>query len=961
LRATLVRLGDEEHVFVLVIHHVAWDGWSRGVVYRDLTTLYAASLHGGESPLPQPALQYADFAVWQRRCLDAGLLDEQLDYWRRTLAHAPTMLELPTDHPRPPVQSERGARRSLWMSTSLAERLWDVSRSEGGTLFMTLMAALNLLLHRYTGQDDILVGTPIAGRNRTELEALIGYFTNTLVFRSDLSGDPTFRGLLRRVRDTALGAFANQDVPFERLVQELQPERSISHTPLFQVLFVHQNAVPDATLEFEGTTSTSLRMQPGTAKFDLTVGMGEHPEGLHASFEYCTDLFSDRTIEHMQRHFHTLLEGIAADPDARISELPILDAVERRRVLVDWNETTAAWPSDYRLDELVAEQAGARPDALAVACPGGDLSYAELNARADRLARRLRELGVDVDTPVGICMTRSLEFFVAVLATLKAGGACLPLDPAYPPARLEFMLRDSGATILLTGEHSAHRAPAGVRAIVVDDEAVTFDGVPEPVSRGARGPADLAYIIYTSGSTGEPRGVMLTHSGLVNHAVAAGRLYEIGPADRVVQFASISFDISVEEIFTTWLAGATLVPRPDDLPTLGPRYLEWLRRERVTVLDLPTAYWHAWVDDLGELGGVPEGLRAVIVGGERANAETYRRWLAHGGAGVRWFNTYGPTETSVVATCYEGPSWREHVGSELPIGRPIANVRTYVLDETLRPAPIGVPGELYIGGVGVARGYLNRPELTAARFVPDPFAPGEDARLYRSGDIVRAAPDGNLLFIGRRDDQIKVRGYRVEPGEVEAALRGHRSILDALVVADDTTGELRLVAYVVPAAPAHPPDLESVRLFLSSLVPDFMIPAAFVFVDAFPLTPNGKVDRDRLPEPDLWTGLAPDIVTPRNETEQTLASIWCDVLSVDQVGVHDNFFSLGGHSLLATRVVSRAQQAFERDLPLRAIFEAPTIAQLGVVVDALATESAPDGPALKPLPRARQRAAADRG
>jgi len=840
------------------------------------------------------------------------------------------------------------------MPTSLAEQLWEFSRQEGGTLFMTLIAALNVLLRRYTGEDDILVGTPIAGRNRTELEDMIGYFTNTLVFRTDLSRDPTFRELFGRVRETALGAFANQDAPFEVLVQQLQPQRSLSHTPLFQVLFVHQNAVPDSLLEFAGTTSTTLRMQPETAKFDLIVGMGEHPEGLHASFEYCTDLFAEQTITRMQAHFHRLLEGIAEDPDRHLSELPLLAEGEWRQILVDWNSTSAEWPSERRIHELVEQQAARTPEAVAVSAAGNSLTYGELDARANRLGRYLQELGIGRDTPVGLCAERSPELLVGLLGILKAGGACVPLDPAYPEARLEFMLRDSGAHVLLTHERLAGRlSETGAREVVLDADWSVIEEQSAATLPSGGGPDDLAYVIYTSGSTGEPRGVMLTHRGLVNHALAVAALYGVRPDDRVLQFSSISFDISIEEIFATWLSGATLVLRSELVPMLGPEWLDWLRRERVTILDLPTAYWHAWVNDLWSArANLPECVRVVIVGGEKAHAQSYITWLGSGGDRVRWFNTYGPTEASVVATYYEGPSAAEAVPADLPIGRPIANVEVYVLDRERQPVPVGVPGELYIGGVGIARGYLNRPELTVDRFIHDAFAGNPEARLYQTGDLVRYNSDGDLAFVGRSDHQLKIRGYRVEPGEVETVLRQHPSVGEALVLGDDVGGDARLAAYVVPKLGSDAPAADELQRFLGDQLPDFMVPTAFALLETFPLTPNGKVDRDALPVPEFGRAEARELVLPHTATEEALASIWRDVLSVDPIGVHDNFFSLGGHSLLATQVVSRARQAFGLDLTLRSIFDAPTIEELAGAIDASVHDRRVSSePQLRPLAR----------
>ena len=927
LRAFLLRLGDDDHVLLTVTHHIASDGWSRAVFYSDLAALYEARRDGREPALPPLPVQYADYALWQRGWLSGERLERELAYWRDHLAGAPALLELPTDRPRPPVQSHRGARQSIWLPTPLYEALKAVARRHETSLFMLMLAAVTTLLHRYSGQDEIVLGTPIAGRNNTQVEHLVGYFTNTLALRTDLSGDPKFAELLSRARETTLGAFGHQDAPFERVVAEVRRDRDPSYSPVFQLLFVLQNAMPAPT-ELAGLQMSQIRVDAKLSKFDMTLGMGEHPEGLHGSFEYATDLFDDDTITRLRANFQTLLEGIVDDPERRLSALPLMSEQERRTVLVDWNTTSVALPGDRCLHELVTEQAARTPAAPAVVAEAGSLTYAELETRAHRLAVHLQRLGVSRDVPVAICAERSPELLVGLLAILMAGGACLPLDPSYPRERLRLMLEDAQPKVLLAQSRLIGSLPGhGAPVVALEDPP------PDPAGCGLSDSVradDLAYLIYTSGSTGEPRGVMLTHRGLVNHATAARELYGFRPDDRVLQFASISFDISIEEIFVTWLAGATLVLRPDEI--LGPRFLEWLRSKRVTVLDLPTAYWHEWVADLErQEASVPESIRAVIVGGEKPSAAAYARWLRVGGDRCRWFNTYGPTEASVVASVYEpDPTRAVDSALELPMGRPIANTRLYVLDANQAPVPIGVPGELYIGGVGVARGYLGRPELTAERFVPEPFADDPGARVYRTGDVVRQLADGNLVFVGRTDHQVKIRGFRVEPGEVEVVLRRHPAVQDAVVLARED-GEKRLVAYIVSDRP-EPPEPEELRSFVDERLPSFMTPSACVVLEALPLTPNGKVDRDALPLPELDVR-ADEMLLPRTPNAEKVASIWREVLKREAVGVRDDFFLLGGHSLAATQVVARLRESFVADLTLRTIFESPTIEALAAAID----------------------------
>jgi amino acid adenylation domain-containing protein len=945
VRPTLFRLGPEEHVVGMVGHHIALDGWSKGLIYRELSALYAAFAAGEPSPLPPLPLRYADFAEWQRRWLAEGAFEAQLSYWRTKLADAAPLLELPTDRPRPATRTDRGDRMSLWLSVELLEQLRALSRSQSSTLFMTLLAAVNVLLHRYAAQEDVLVGTPIAGRNRTEVEGLVGYFTNTLVLRTDCSGDPTFRELLSRAREVAIEAFANQDAPLERLIQELQPERSPAHSPLFQVMFALQNmrgnradsSLPPDTLVLPGLdVSVVIPALPGTSKFDLAFGAGEHPQGLHVSIEYNTDLFDRATIERMSAHLGTLLEGIVSDPDQRISELPLLTDAERAKLVTEWNATSAE-RSQALLHGIFETQAARTPDAAAAVVEGEVLSYRELDARANRLAHRLRDLGVRSGDRVGVCLPRSLHLASATLGVLKAGAACVPLDPNYPAERLALMLRDAAVSVVVVDESTAgtlleHPTPVLDLSQGTDAAASALDtALSDPVE-----PDATAYVIYTSGSTGTPRGVELTHRGLANHALASAGVYGLGPSDRVLQFSSISFDISIEELFTAWASGAAVVFRTDEMPLGGHDFLDWLSERSVSVLDLPTAYWHEWVNDLTAGGRrVPDGIRTVIVGGEKALASVYELWLGVGGDRVRWFNTYGPTEASVVVSAWEGDATRsEAVPGQLPIGRPLENVRAFVLDGKMQPAPIGVPGELYVGGLGVARGYLGQPELTAEKFVADPFSEEASARLYRTGDLVRYRPDGLLEFVGRTDDQVKIRGYRIEPGEIERALERHERVRTALVVVrESSSGAKNLVGFVEAEGDSAPSSRE-LREFLTTTLPMHLVPAAVVVLDAFPLTPNGKVDRNALPAPDQALELAAEVVEPRDDIEAAVIAVVGRLLDVDvdQISVFDDFFALGGHSLLAVRLAAEIERELGVPLPLNELFHGATMEQIAVFV-----------------------------
>jgi amino acid adenylation domain-containing protein len=932
-RALLLKLAPEEHVLYLGTHHIASDGWSKSVLFEEMKALYQAYTQDLPWPLSELPIQYADFAVWQRKQFGEAALEKQLAYWKKQLAGAPAMLELPTDRPRPPLQSFRGSFVRVVFPKSLAEAFKAIGQKEGATLFMTLLAAFDAFVCRYTGQEDIVLGTPIAGRNRPELEGLIGYFTNTLALRSDVSGNPTYRELLARVRHMALAAYEHQDLPFEKLIVELKPERDLSYSPIFQVLFSvgHVGAMVPT---LPGLTTSPVAIDRGITKFDLTVGITDRDDGLAVAFEYSTDLYDAATIDRMLTSFRLMLEGIAANPDCRIADLPLLRPAEREQLLAAWNDTYVERPENACVHRLIAEQVRRTPDAPAVFCKGRHLTYEELSARANQLAHYLRKHGVGPETIVGICMERSLEMAVGLLGILKAGGAFLPLDPGYPKDRIEFMVRDAGVSVLLTQQSLREELPRQQTTLIgldSDGRAVAAESAEAPAVTVS--PHNPAYVIYTSGSTGRPRGVVISHRSLVNHNLAALKYYGIGPHDRILQFASLSFDIAVEEIFPAWIGGAAVVLRPEELLQVGPHFLRWIDQNQISVLDLPTAFWHEWVHNLaGGSESLPPRLRLVIVGGEKAQAAPFAAWQKVAGGRVRWINTYGPTEATVIATLYEPKQVPEEAAPivELPIGRPIDNTQAYVLDSALQPVPVGVAGDLYLGGVGLARGYLNQPALTAEKFIPNPYCAQPGQRLYKTGDRARFRSDGDIEFLGRKDDQVKVHGFRIELGEIESELSRHPEVREVAVLArEDLAGDKRLVAYVVPASGETTTLAPSLQGYLQGRLPEYMIPRTIVPLDALPKTPNGKIDRRALPAPLVQRALGRSAtIAPRDPVELQLVLLWESVLGVAPIGVRDNFFELGGHSLLAVRLFTHIAKVFGRSLPLAALFRAPTVEQL---------------------------------
>jgi amino acid adenylation domain-containing protein len=940
-RIRLLWLDGKEHFLVLSFHHSIFDGWSSDVFLHELVALYEAFSAGRESPLPELPIQYADFVHWQRERMQGEVLERHLAYWREQLGSASAPLELPTDRPRSGSQSSQGGRQELSFPKPLSEALQALSQREGVTLFMTLLAGLQVLLYRYTRQENISVGTYIANRNFGEIEGLIGLFTNTLVLRTDLGGNPAFHELLGRVREVTLGAYAHQDIPFDKLLAELRPERELGHTPFFRVMLVLLDA-PAFTIKLSTLIIqpvSTMEEETATIDTDLVFLLWDTEEGVAGTVGYDAGLFDVATIHRMWDNLQCLLTEAIANPDERIAALPLINPQETHRLTVELNQTRADYPAESTIHELFAAQVERSPDAVAVSFAGRMLTCTALNVRANRVAHYLRARGVGPDAHIGLCARRSLDTIVGLLGILKAGGTYVPLDPAYPRQRLAFMLQDAQVKFLLTQAELAPNLPqVGVPILCLDRDwdAIAQDSVGNP--ENVTTPDNLAYVIYTSGSTGQPKGVMVSQRALVHYVTAAIGHFAVTSEDRILQFASISFDTAAEEIYPCLLSGATLVLRTETMLDSVETFLQACVAEGITVLNFPTAYWHTIGAELKESRPpFPSSLRLVIIGGEAALPERLETWQARAPAHVCVANTYGPTETTIVATrCDLTGENAPESAAKAPIGKPIANTQVYVLDPYLRPTPAGVPGELYIGGNGLARGYLGRPELTAATFVPAPFGGVAGARLYKTGDLVRYLPDDNLAFWGRVDHQVKVRGFRVELGEIESALSQHPAVREAVVLTgEDILGNRRLVAYIVPDGT----QTDNLSEFLRERLPEYMIPSLFVSLDALPLTPSGKVDRFALPALDeTRQEHVEKFVPPETSLEEKLVEIWREVLQVKRIGVLDNFFDLGGNSLLATQVVYRINKAFKIDLPVRSLLEEPDVASLALLIEEILIE-----------------------
>ncbi|HMJ64315.1 MAG TPA: amino acid adenylation domain-containing protein, partial [Candidatus Binatia bacterium] len=931
LRAALFRLAPDSYVLLLTVHHIAADAWSIDLMLEEWAELYSAQLQNRLPELPELPIQYIDFALWQRQSVDQQA--RELAYWKEKLAQPPSPLELPVERARSTMPINHGGTRSIVLSRELSASLGQLSREAGATKFMTLLAAFNVLLHRYSGQEDIAVGSPVSRRTEQETERLIGLFLNVCVLRVDNSGKPNFRQLLDRVRKTALEAYAHQNIPFEKVIEELQPTRDASRTPLFDVMFTFQEGPVSAIRLPGGLLAEPFDFDLDVAPFDLTLLVRENDRELVAMMEYKTDLFSAEAVDRMLGHFRMLLEGIIENPNRPISELPLLTERERRQLLSEFNPPPTDYPREKCVHQLFEEQVVRTPKAMALKFGSHWLSYQELNERANQLAHYLQSFGVGPDKLVGICMERSPAVIIAVLGVLKAGGAYLPLESDEPQERLAFKLRDAAVEVLLTN-HSAELKFESSRPKII-----RLDAHENPINRcSRRNPSctasadNLVYAIYTSGSTGKPKGVLVNHRSLVNHSIGFAGRFGLGLSDRVLQFAPLSFDVSAEEIFPTLLTGGTLVLRPAGLEVSIQDFHPFVVTEQITVLNLPTPYWNEWMIlmDERDLQLAPT-LRLVVVGSDTVTTQQYARWRRFSRPDVRWCNAYGTTEATITATLFEPDS--EDLLPTVPVGRPTMNSQVYILDAHQCPVPIGVPGEIYIGGVEVARGYLNRPDATPSSFVPDMFSGEDGSLLNRTGDFGRWRADGNIEFLGRRDNQVKIRGFRIELGEIEGALLQHPAIKEALVLPrEDVHGDKILVAWFV--AKENSVQLVGKLLqFLKQHLPAYMIPAALVPMPESPRFASGKVDIKALPahgsdRPDLEESF----VAPRDSLEEKLANVWRQVLGLDKVGIHDNFFNLGGHSLLAVRLFAEIERLTGWNLPVLTLFQSPTIKELADVI-----------------------------
>ena len=943
-RASLLRVTETEQVLMLTMHHIVSDGWSSRVMMREVGSLYESFVQGHPSPLGELQTQYVDYAAWQKDWLNGEVLQRQVNYWKQQLTGAPEVLDLPTDKPRPALRSYLGARQLLRVPIDVTESLERLSRRQGVTLYMVLLSAFKTLLYRYSGQNDILVGSAVAGRTRLEIEPLIGFFVNTLVLRTELNAESTFEELLEQMREIVLQAHAHQELPFEKLVEELQPERSLSHAPLFQVMVTLDNT-PGARLELPGLRMQMLTSDSTTAKFDLTLGLTQTEDGMVGSIQYNRDLFEAVTIQRMVIHYQHLLREVVNDPERTLGRLSLLSQAEQYQLLVGWNDTATIEPEWQSVAGQFEHQVEVTPDAIALVFEDECLSYRELNARANQLAHHLGALGIGLEKRVGICVDRSLEMIVGVLGILKAGGAYLPLDPKTPAQILETMIADGGVSILLT--QTGLRDKSGIAAdsvliICLDSEwGETATHTRENPVNQSDG-TNLGYVMYTSGSTGKPKGVCVSQGSIVR-LVKEVNYAELSRDEIILQLAPISFDASTLEIWGSLLNGGRLVMAMAQSPTLA-ELGETLNRYHVTTLWLTAGLFHLMVDE--RIDGL-RPLRQLLAGGDAlslAQVEKVLRELPD----CQLINGYGPTESTTFACCNRINKW-EGLNGSVSIGRPISHREALILDLNFEASPIGVSGELYIGGEGLARGYLNEPSMTAERFVPNRFSTRPGARLYKTGDMVRYRPGGEIEFQGRNDFQVKVRGYRIEMGEIEAALAEHDDVREVVVIAQRSggSGDKRIVAYLV-ANEGKEPSARVLREFLEERLPSYKVPSVFVKMDSLPLTANGKVDRRALPKPDQKR-IEDDerVETSRTPAEELMAGIWSDVLGYQQVGINQNFFDLGGHSLLATQIISRVRSTFDTEVPLRWIFESPTVAGLAARIEDEQRESW--GLAIEPL------------
>jgi amino acid adenylation domain-containing protein len=929
LRASLLHLKERQHILLIAMHPIISDRKSMRIFLEELAGSYETQLAGRPSLPADLSSQYVDFAIWQRQWLQTEASEEQLSYWKQQLQGAPGLLEMPTDRPRPAVQTFSGARHRLLIPKSLGDSLSGLCRGEDVTLYITLLAAFQTLLSRCTGEENIVVGTSTEGR-QVETQELIGPFVNPLALRTDLSGNPSFREVLGRVREVTEGAYAHQDMPFEKLVEELRPERSLSHAPLFQVMFELQDG-PQQILELPGLDLTPIDMETGRAETDLTLSVVKEADGLTASFEYNTDLFDATTMARLVSHYQTLLEGIVANPEGHLWDLPLLSDGQRHQIVIEWNTNNTEYPKDACIQQLFEAQVNRTPDQIAVQCEGRQLTYAELNRKANQLAHYLVGHGVGPEVLVGVCTGRSMEMIVGLLGILKAGGAYVPLDPTYPRDRLSFMLEDSEVSVLLTQEALLKSLPAHrAETLLLDTHlgCVASESEENVVSEASA--ENLAYVIYTSGSTGRPKGVAIQHCNSVAFLHWAGNVFTPEQIAGVLASTSICFDLSIFELFVPLCWGGMVILTENvlhlkDSPTA----------ENVSLINtVPSA-----MAELVRVQGLPGSVRTINLAGEPLQNKLAQQIYQQSRV-QQVFNLYGPTEDTTYSTF---ALVRRGTGNPPSIGRPIDNTSIYLLDRHLQPVPVGIVGELYIGGAGLARGYLNHPDLTAEKFIPNPFGEGEQTRLYKTGDLARYLVDGHIEFLGRTDKQVKLRGYRIELGEIEAILVELPGIHESVVVVtDDELAEKSLVAYVV-FEPGQVLTSGELRTTLKQKLPEYMVPSAFVFLDELPLTPNGKVDRRALPPPHAMPELESSSAAPHTSTEKVLAEIWCEVLKLKRVGIQDNFFELGGHSLLATRVMARMREAFQVEVPLRVLFEVSTVAGLAIAIDEAVVERLDSG------------------
>jgi len=924
IRATLVKLAETEHVLLLTIHHIVFDGWSRDIFLQELATIYSAFCKNLSPELPELPIEYVDFSVWQRQYLQQEMLLPQLSYWEQQLSGAPVLFELSTDRVRQPTQTYRGACYRFSLSKELTLALISLSQQQKVTLFMTIYAVFQTLLYRYTGQTDICVGTQIVNRERPEIKELIGLFVNTLVLRTDMSGNPSFNALLDRVRKVTLSAYAHRDLPFEKLVEKLRPERSLSYTPLVQVMLVLMNAPPD--IQMEGLTVSQIAVETSTAKFDLGLFLENTDKGLTGDWVYNTDLFEPATIARIAEHFQTLLEAVVTAPETRVSSLEMLTKQEQHQLLWEWNNTVVEYPDHKYIHQVFEEQVERSPDAVAIVFERQQLTYRQLNAKANQLAHFLQKLGVGKERLVGICVEHSLLMAVAVLGILKAGGAFVPLASAYPQDRLAYMLDESQSLVLLTQQHLVDGLPANkVKVVCLDsvEGTISQENDENPVNNVTS--ENLAYVIFTSGSTGQPKGILMTHEGVVSRVNRTQEIHEFTSDDRILLSGNTSFDLFIWEFFIPLLTGARIVAIDPQKIGDFDNLIDLINREKVTIARFVPPILKMLLENKKFTSC--SSIRRVITGGDKLTVDLMEAFISSSNAEL--YNQYGPSErpSSITWRCQ-----RREGQTSIPIGRPLPNTEVYILDKIGNLVPIGVVGELHIGGSGLARGYLNKPDLTEEKFIPNPFNRKPGSRIYKTGDLARYLPDGNLEFVGRLDNQVKIRGFRIELEGIEAVLSQHPEVQQVLVISrEDQPDDPRLVAYFVPLK-EQVPTLRALRSFLKQKLPDYMIPSAFVSLEAIPLTPNGKVDRHALPAPDT-SNFSQSFVLPCTLTEKVLAAIWIEVLGLEQVSIHDNFFEVGGHSLLATQVVSRLRQAFSVELPLRHMFELPTVAELALEIE----------------------------